>query len=237
MKELLKEAKPIIILLVGCAVLIGGVGWLINGSSNDAAEVELTDTEMLPAPLTPEALEAYDVDVANDMNSIAVLNTNLGTIEIELYEDTMPITAGNFKKLVSEGYYDGIKFHRVIDGFMIQGGDPITKTDEVLRYGTGGPGYAIPDEHIQGELLTNVRGTISMANSGPDSGGSQFFINLADNINLDFDKQPLQSKHPVFGRVVAGMDVVDSIGKVDTNAMDLPLEEVVIESATIKEGE
>ncbi|MCA9362168.1 peptidylprolyl isomerase, partial [Candidatus Kaiserbacteria bacterium] len=164
------------------------------------------------------------------MNSIAVLNTNMGTIEIELYEDQMPITAGNFKKLVNEGYYDGIQFHRVIEGFMIQGGDPITKTDEVLRYGTGGPGYSIPDEHIKSDKLTNVRGTISMANSGPESGGSQFFINLVDNINLDFDKPPLSSKHPVFGKVVSGMEVVDAIGQVDTNMNNFPTEPVVIES-------
>lgn len=146
----------------------------------------------------------------------------------------MPITAGNFAKLVDEGFYDGIKFHRVIEGFMIQGGDPITKTDEVLRYGTGGPGYSIPDEHISGKYLTNVRGTISMANSGPESGGSQFFINLADNVNLDFDKPPLSSKHPVFGRVLEGMDVVDDIAQVETNISDLPLDSVVIEKATIR---
>jgi peptidylprolyl isomerase len=104
----------------------------------------------------------------------------------------------------------------------------------VLRYGTGGPGYAIQDEHIKNDLLTNVRGTISMANSGPNSGGSQFFINLVDNQNLDFDKQPLSSKHPVFGRVVKGMDVVDAIAQVETNERDLPLEDVVVESVTIR---
>ncbi|MBP6881717.1 MAG: peptidylprolyl isomerase [Candidatus Pacebacteria bacterium] len=168
------------------------------------------------------------------MNPIAVLNTNKGTIEIELFENMMPITAGNFKKLVQEGFYDGTKFHRVIEGFMIQGGDPITKTNEVLRYGTGGPGYSIPDEHIKHELLTNVRGTISMANSGPNSGGSQFFINLVDNTNLDFDKPPLSSQHPVFGRVVSGMDVVDAIATVETNQTDLPLEDVVVESVVIR---
>ncbi|MEK7638827.1 MAG: peptidylprolyl isomerase [Patescibacteria group bacterium] len=172
--------------------------------------------------------------MTNKSNPVAVLNTNKGTFEIELFEDTMPITAGNFAKLVEEGFYNDIKFHRVIDGFMIQSGDPITKTDEVLRYGTGGPGYAIPDEHIKGQYLTNVRGTIAMANSGPDTGGSQFFINLVDNTNLDFDKQPLSSKHPVFGRVVGGMEVVDAIGKVETNSNDLPQADVVIESATLR---
>ncbi|MBP9717503.1 MAG: peptidylprolyl isomerase [Candidatus Pacebacteria bacterium] len=169
------------------------------------------------------------------MNPVAVLETNQGTVEIELYKDTMPITAGNFEKLVKEGYYDGIKFHRVIDGFMIQGGDPLTKDDSMTaRWGTGGPGYSIADEHIAGPLLTNVRGTISMANAGPNSGGSQFFINLVDNTGLDFDKPPFSSKHPVFGRVIAGMDVVDAIGGVAVGAGDRPVEAVVIKKASIK---
>lgn len=234
MNNLLQQSKPIVILLLVCAALVVGVMFLINGGFGNSPELELTSSETLPAPLKATALEAYNVDVNNDMNPIAVLNTNLGVIEIELYQDDMPITAGNFVKLVKEGYYDGIKFHRVIDGFMIQGGDPNTKTDNVLTYGTGGPGYVIQDEHVKGKLLTNERGTISMANSGPNSGGSQFFINLVDNTNLDFDKQPLSSKHPVFGRVISGMDVVDTIGQVETNANNLPLEDVVIESATIK---
>lgn len=215
-------------------LLVVAASWWASGDATN--ELELQDEQTLPAPLTADQLEAYDVDMTNDNNPVAVLETNLGTIEIELFEDTMPITSGNFKKLVNEGFYDGIKFHRVIDGFMIQGGDPITKTDDVLRYGTGGPGYTIPDEHIRGEHLSNIRGTISMANSGPNSGGSQFFINLVDNTGLDFDKQPLSSKHPVFGQVIAGMDVVDAIGRVDTNAADLPLEDVVIEKATIRES-
>jgi len=235
MNELFRQSIPVLILIAFCAVLVGGIILVMNMGSNSGAEVELTDsTETLPAPLTPEALKAYEVDINNDMNPIAVLNTNKGVIEIELFDDSMPITAGNFAKLIDEGFYDGIKFHRVIDGFMIQGGDPNTKTDDVLSYGRGGPGYAIPDEHIKGDLLTNVRGTISMANSGPESGGSQFFINLVDNTNLDFDKPPLSSKHPVFGRVVSGMDVVDSIGQVETGAGNLPVEPVVIESATVK---
>ena len=226
-------------LLVLCAALVAGISlWL--GADEPAADAVINDalTEQfdLETPLTPEVLPEYDVDISNRMNPVAVLETNKGVIEIELYDDAMPITAGNFMKLVREGFYDGIKFHRVIDGFMIQGGDPNTKTDEVLTYGRGGPGYANPDEHIDGEKLSNVRGTISMANSGPNSGGSQFFINLVDNTNLDFDKPPLQSKHPVFGRVIAGMDVVDAIAAVETGPTNLPLEDIVIEKATVKEG-
>lgn len=235
MNSLFNQAKPIIILFAICAVLVGGILWLLNGiGGGDTANSSATNEESVPQPLTPEQLEAYEVDIENRMNPIAVLNTNQGVIEIELFEHQMPITAGNFKKLVEEGFYDGVKFHRVIDGFMIQGGDPITKTDEVLRYGTGGPDYTIPDEHVKSSILTNVRGTIAMANSGPDSGGSQFFINLTDNLNLDFDRAPLTSQHPVFGRVIRGMDVVDAIAKVETNRNNLPLEDVVIESATIR---
>jgi len=147
-------------------------------------------------------------------NPVVVMETGKGNIEIELFMDKMPKTAGNFKKLVEEGFYDGVRFHRVIDNFMIQGGDPLSKDESKKDFwGTGGPGYAIDDEFVEG--LSNVRGTIAMANSGPNTGGSQFFINTVDNIGLDFDKPPFTSKHPVFGKVVEGMDVVLSIEKDD----------------------
>jgi peptidylprolyl isomerase len=222
-------------LLVICGLLVAGISYWLGGP-DVATEVNITNETQIDTPLTLEAIDPYEPEITSRMNPIALFETNKGTIEIELYDDAMPITAGNFMKLINEGFYDGIKFHRIIDGFMIQGGDPITKTDEVARYGTGGPGYSIPDEHIVGEKLSNVRGSLSMANSGPDSGGSQFFINLADNTNLDFDKPPLQSKHPVFGQVVAGMDVIDAIASVATGPSDLPLDAVVIEKATIKES-
>lgn len=219
--------------LLGCAVLVAGLGVWISPSA-DSVKGETNQNKLpLVAPLNIDQLKAYQVSMTNENNPVAEVVTNLGTFQLELFEDTMPITAGNFIKLASEGFYNGIKFHRIIDGFMIQGGDPLTKTSDVSRYGTGGPGYAIPDEHINGEFLTNVRGTISMANSGPNSGGSQFFINVADNTNLDFDKQPLSSKHPVFGRIVSGMDVIDMISKVETNERDLPVEPVVIELVKI----
>jgi len=139
------------------------------------------------------------------------LETNMGNITIALSPD-MPVTAGNFESLVKKGYYDGVIFHRVISGFMLQGGDP-TGT------GRGGPGYVIKDEFTKNNR--NNRGTISMANAGPDTGGSQFFINLVDNNFLD-------SKHPVFGTVTGGMDVIDAIGKVRTGAGDRPVQNVTI---------
>jgi peptidylprolyl isomerase len=146
------------------------------------------------------------------------LETTEGNITINLYKD-MPITAGNCEKLVKEEFYDGTIFHRVIPGFMIQGGDP-TGT------GAGGPGYTIKDEFTHEGGNKNNRGTISMANAGPNTGGSQFFINLVNNNFLD-------SKHPVFGKVIEGMDVVDKIAKIPTNSNDKPLKEVKIIKATI----
>jgi peptidylprolyl isomerase len=135
----------------------------------------------------------------------------MGNITLAL-DPEMPITTGNFVKLVNAGYYNGVIFHRVIDDFMIQGGDP-TGT------GRGGPGYAIQDEFSRKNR--NDRGTIAMANAGPNTGGSQFFINLVNNNFLD-------GKHPVFGEVVEGMDVVDKISKVKTGPADKPLQNVTI---------
>lgn len=148
-----------------------------------------------------------------------LMQTTKGDVVLEVYTGEMPITAGNFVKLVDEGFYDGIIFHRVINGFMIQSGDP-TST------GRGGPGYVIKDEFSGTDLDQNDRGTISMANAGPNSGGSQFFINLVDNNFLD-------GKHPVFGKVVQGLDIVDSIAITKTDSEDRPIEEVKIISAKV----
>ncbi len=146
-----------------------------------------------------------------DEGAKVLLETSMGNITIQLYSD-MPITTGNFLSLVEKGFYDGVIFHRIIDGFMIQGGDP-------EGTGMGGPGYTIEDEFTDNNR--NDRGTIAMANAGPNTGGSQFFINLVDNNFLD-------DKHPAFGKVIVGMDVVDKISKVETDSNDRPLEEVVI---------
>ena len=156
--------------------------------------------------------------VVNNNSTKVLLQTTEGDIVIELYDD-MPITAGNFQSLVEKGFYDGVIFHRIIDGFMIQGGDP-------LGNGMGGPGYQIQDEFTHEGGNKNNRGTISMANAGPNTGGSQFFINLINNNFLD-------GKHPTFGEVVEGMDVVDKIARVETDADDRPLEEVRIIKAEV----
>lgn len=159
--------------------------------------------------------------------TIVTLHTTMGDIAIKMYDD-MPITAGNFVKLAKEGFYNGITFHRVIADFMIQGGCP-------EGTGCGGPGYSIPDEFVKGH--SNVRGTISMANAGPNTGGSQFFINMVDNDYLDWDNRRTPYAHPVFGEVVdeASMMVVDKIGVCKTGRNDKPLTPIVIESVDVTE--
>ena len=154
------------------------------------------------------------------MNRKIKFTTNMGVFVAEMFEDKAPLTTKNFIDLVEKGFYDGLIFHRVIDGFMIQGGDP-TGT------GMGGPGYQIKDEFGPG-LKHDDEGILSMANAGPNTAGSQFFITL--------DATPwLDGHHAVFGKVTKGMDVVKKIGKVDTDFQDRPLKKVVIESIRIVE--
>ncbi len=235
MKNILIQTS---LVLVASAALIAALVFITQKPStppelllNDSGEVE-----DFAGPYSEEELaNQIPMEQTNTTNPIAVFTTNRGVIELELFADLMPITVGNFTKLASEGFYNGTKFHRVIDGFMIQGGDPNSKGDDAMSYGTGGPGYTIQDEFVANPLLSNVRGTIAMANTGqPNSGGSQFFINTNDNLALDFDKEPLTSRHPVFGRVITGMDVVDAIGTTATGPRDLPVEPVIIESVTLR---
>ena len=158
-------------------------------------------------------------------NMIATMQTNLGEIKLELFSSDAPKTVENFIKLVNAGFYDGTKFHRVIKEFMIQGGDPLSKDNSQKdRWGTGGPGYTFSDEIHSNNR--NITGMISMANAGPDTNGSQFFINTADNNHLD-------AKHTVFGKVTAGIDVVRSIENVATEGLGRPVDDVVIENIEI----
>ena len=177
-----------------------------------------------PGSKTAEKTEPVKADTPlppadpNKKNSLAVFETSMGTFKVELFEDKAPRTAQNFISLVNKGFYNGLIFHRVIDGFMIQGGDP-------KGNGTGGPGYVIPDEFHK-DLKHTGAGILSMANAGPNSGGSQFFITL--------DATPwLDGKHAIFGKVVEGLDVVNAIGKVKTGAQDRPQTDVVMKKITI----
>ncbi len=146
------------------------------------------------------------------------IETTLGTIDAELYVDKAPVTAGNFRTLVEKGFYNGLVFHRVIDGFMVQTGCP-------KGTGTGGPGYTIKDEFGPG-LKHSGEGILSMANAGPNTGGSQFFITLGATPWLD-------GKHAIFGQVVGGMDVVQKIGKTPTDSNDRPKTPVKMTRVTL----
>ena len=176
----------------------------------ESGTVTISATSVIKTAVTTPTATAT---VSTDSWKRVRLSTSMGDIVIAL-DPAMPITAGNFETLVNKGFYNNLTFHRVIDGFMLQGGDP-TGT------GMSGPGYTIKDEFSPSNR--NNRGTISMANAGPNTGGSQFFINLVNNNYLD-------TKHPVFGKVVEGMDVVDKIGKVPTSGgqENRPLQTVTI---------
>ena len=157
-----------------------------------------------------------------DSKTVAVIKTNMGTIELELFAKEAPKTVENFVELAKKGYYNGVIFHRVIDGFMIQGGDPT---------GTGSGGKSIWgksfNDEIVPELVFDKEGLLAMANSGPNTNGSQFFITLAPT-------KWLNGHHTIFGKVIGGMDVVKAIGKVAKNAQDRPVKNVVMESVTIE---
>lgn len=189
--------KMLILLLAALTVLTGGC-LAAGGSNNNGGSKKVA-------------------------NRIAVFETNKGTFEIELFEDKTPITTKNFIDLAEKGFYDGVVFHRVIDGFMIRGGDPDGT-------GMGGPGYTIDDE-FRSDLTFDGEGILAMANTGmPHTGGSQFFITLA--------KTPwLNGKHTIFGKVVKGMDVVRTIGHSEVDFQDRPLDTVTMKKVTIKDAE
>jgi len=162
-------------------------------------------------------------DLIKDFNGI-VMHTNKGDIEISLYSKLSPLTVNNFLNLANDGFYDGTKFHRVIPNFMIQGGDPNSKDNNWDDDGMGGPGYKFPDEFNSQKL---VKGSLAMANSGPNTNGSQFFIVTAKETPW------LDGKHTNFGQVIEGLEVVDMIEGVKTNEKNHPLEDVIIESINL----
>ena len=169
-------------------------------------------------------------------NPTATFQTSLGDFTAELYADKMPETAGNFVKLAKAGFYDGLHFHRVISGFMIQFGCPHSKDPASPRAGTGnGPNGTIKDEHPANAKISNEPGTLSMANTGQaNSGSCQFFINTVHNAYLDWFT-PGPSKHPVFGKIVSGMDVVKKIETTPTGAGDRPKTPVQMIKVTVQE--
>jgi len=208
-----------IYLIIGIIILaLGALLYFMTSPEEEA----VTNTEAVVE--TPVANEEVATPVTNEVT--IVMSTSMGDITFELNAVDAPNTVANFVKLANDGFYDGTKFHRIIQNFMIQGGDPLTKDDALMSsWGTGGPGYAFADE-IHANNNNDV-GTISMANSGPDTNGSQFFINMAPNNFLD-------DKHTVFGKVVDGLDVATAIIAVQTEGPDRPVEPVIINSISVK---
>lgn len=216
------ETKKIIIPVL-CAILVfaGGYWYLQNNKSgNQEDKVSNVGTSLNS--------QEEKINQQTDKNTkvmSAIIHTSKGDITVEFMPESAPNTVANFTKLSGEGFYNGTKFHRVIKGFMNQGGDPLTKDDsQMARWGTGGPGYTFPDEITPNNK--NIVGTVSMANAGPNTNGSQFFINVADNNFLD-------SKHTVFAKVIAGMDVVMEINSAKTGEADRPVEPIIIKSITL----
>ena len=207
-----------IIFISLAVVFVGGLIW-VNGQTRPQEKSITETTALLRESTTTPTLKTTSM-------TIATITTNKGIITLELFADRTPNTVENFKKLANEGFYNGTRFHRVIKGLMIQGGDPFSKDiSNQNRWGTGDPGYKFADEITP--TNKNDIGTISMANSGPNTNGSQFFINVANNNFLD-------TKHTVFGRVTSGMETVTAIENTPTGVADRPLEDMIVEKIEVR---
>jgi peptidylprolyl isomerase len=240
--DILSSMQKLLIALIVVGLGVGGYALMSSQNTSDTSDEAkqqadafmqqlYSETEGAPSLSGPPSVEprVATPNLVNDNGEKymkATLHTNQGDITIEFLGNDAPNTVTNFVNLAKGGFYDGTKFHRVIAGFMIQGGDPLSKDEtQQARWGTGGPGYKFEDEiHANNK---NDSGTISMANAGPDTNGSQFFINVANNNFLD-------GKHTVFGRVTAGMDVVKKIENTKTGASDRPVSPMVINSITLE---
>ncbi len=222
--------NQIISIIILAVLVIGLFIYYINTKTSDSNNIEIINQENNTenSQNTQEKLEETQKEIINNNQQKtmkAKFTTSEGSFTIELFPNLAPKTVENFAKLSKEGFYNGTKFHRVIEGFMNQAGDPLTKDDSMeSRWGTGGPGYQFADEiHAENR---NVTGTLSMANAGPNTNGSQFFINTADNNFLD-------TKHTVFGKVIEGMDIVLKINKTNTDQYDRPVNPIIINSIEI----
>lgn len=238
----------IVLSLVAVLVLAGaGFYWLSTSGPSSGVATTATSTSQTsslaidqygnttqgeaPAQTAPQATTPSSNPVTNTQTNQhimhATLHTNKGDITFEFDSQLAPNAVANFIKLAQSGFYDGTKFHRVIKGFMDQGGDPLSKDDsKMAQWGMGGPGYQFADE-ITPQSRNNA-GTVAMANSGPNTNGSQFYINAVNNNFLD-------GKYVVFAHVTAGMDVVTAINNVATDGNDRPTEPVVVTSVTVSQ--
>ena len=206
----MKNLFAVIIGILFVSVVVIGCNKTEEVKKTDTQKSKTTQTEVKKDSIKTESTDTVKKGDTKKMDYVK-FETTMGNFKMKLYSDKAPITTDNFRSLVEKGFYDGIIFHRVIDGFMIQGGDP-------SGTGRGGSGKTIPDEFGPG-LKHSKKGIFSMANAGPNTGTSQFFITLAPTPHLD-------GKHAIFGEVVEGMDVVEKIGKTKTGAQDRPVTEV-----------
>ena len=222
------QQKFFTILILVAVVIIGAGAYSFAqkqssaGSAYDgSAAANVNDNTMQDSEMTFDAAR-----VADQVTHTATLSTSEGDIVVELYGGLAPRTVENFVNLSQDGFYDGVRFHRVIEGFMIQTGDPLSKdVANQARWGTGGPGYQFEDEFAP-ELNHSQAGILSMANAGPGTNGSQFFITLAPTPHLD-------GRHSVFGSVIEGMDVVEAIGRTPTEGPDRPVDDILINSVSV----
>ncbi len=220
----------VVIISLGFLVLFSGALLKIFNMTdpNKKAEVSPLTVNIPPEVKSEEKEVLGEVKDVKDTNKVLVtMKTSLGNIAIELYKDKAPLTVENFVKLAKSGFYDGTKFHRVIKDFMIQGGDPNSRNPDWSTHGQGGPGYAFKDEFNNVPL---VAGVLAMANSGPNTNGSQFFIITAEATPW------LDGKHTAFGRVTSGMNIVRAIENVNVDKArgDHPVSDVVMEKVTIE---
>lgn len=214
----MKNAIFSLVFLTALAIVTLGVVWSVNRPQNSdqlTTSQETTLQETISQETTQLTTQCNTM--TNDNRPVIKMQTNFGDISIELYQDLSPKTVGYIMDFVKDGYYDGISFHRIIPDFMIQGGDPLTKEqpDNISIHGTGGPGFTFEDEINEEPLVT---GSVAMANAGPNTNGSQFFIVTAESTPW------LDGKHTNFGCVIEGMDVVSQIEAVETDNRDYPVE-------------
>lgn len=229
-----EKYKTIISIIIVALVIIAAFIFARNNKKDDTVIIDdgaqtqsdqssMSDTQN---PLPTNSTGTNSAAPKTMEYSQAVLHTNMGDITIALDNKNTPMTAENFAKLAGSGFYNNTKFHRVIAGFMIQGGDPNSADDSKMDlWGTGGPGYKFADEIKP--TNSNVKGTIAMANAGPNTNGSQFFINVADNSFLN-------TKHTVFGYVTSGYDIVEKISKTKTGVNDRPVDPIIVTSIDLK---
>lgn len=225
-----KTITTLLLLIFGIIICLGLIGYLIKNP--DAKNTN--ENEVSTGPLPDVATTNININQNNIMSenqstttpTQATIKTNLGDITVKLYSEDAPKTVANFVKLARAGFYDGIKFHRIIRDFMIQTGDPLTKDDTLKnRWGSGDPGYKFDDEINNHKL---VEGSLAMANSGPNTNGSQFFIvTTAETPWLD-------GKHTNFGEVISGLDIVNLIENAKTAELDRPINDIVINAIELQ---